>query len=100
MHRVLVVNSNDFRRRLISVDLTPSPMPLLSDLSDKVRLEAASCDTVLFVDSSDDPVVLKSSEVNLGPYPWKRLESVVSGDPGRQIRERGRNSRVEQNSSV
>ncbi|MFP4644210.1 MAG: hypothetical protein ACLFM0_07635 [Spirochaetales bacterium] len=99
MRRVLIVDSSDFHRRFVSVDLTPSPIPMLSDLSERVRLEATTCDTVLFVDRQDDPVVLKSSDINLGPYPWKRLESLFGGNPGRQIRERSPSGRLERNTT-
>lgn len=83
MRRVLIVDSGDFERRIVSVDLTPDPVPVLSDLSGAAREYANTCDTVLYVTKDNDPVVLKSPELNLGQFPWKRLESVFSGGIGR-----------------
>ncbi len=78
MRRVLIVDSSDFERRFVSVDLTPNPMPLISDLNSSARQYAAVSDTVIFLDEGADPVVLKSPELNLGPYPWKKLEKTFS----------------------
>lgn len=78
MRRVLIVDSSDFERRFVSVDLTPNPMPLISDLNSSARQYAAVSDTVIFLDDGADPVVLKSPELNLGPYPWKKLEKTFS----------------------
>ncbi len=95
MHRVLIVDASDFQRRFISVDLTPNPMPLLSDLGEKARIEAAASDTVIYSDGDDDPIVLKSNSLNLGPYPWKRLESVLKGTYTAKKAERSRSGKLE-----
>lgn len=79
MRRVLIVDSGDFKRRFISVDVTPNPMPLLADLREKLEEESVSYDTVLYLEKGDDPIVLKAPDLNLGPFPWKRLASVLSG---------------------
>lgn len=78
MRRILIVDSNDFERRFVSVDLTPSPMPLISDLNSSARQYAAVSDTVIFLDGGADPVILKSPELNLGPYPWRKLEKTFA----------------------
>ena len=83
MRRVLIVDSWDFERRIVSVDLTPDPVPVLSDLTGVVREYADTFDTVLFLEAGSDPIVLKSPELNLGQFPWKRLESVLSGEAER-----------------
>ena len=78
-------------------------MPLLKDLCEKARIEAAACDTVLFSDGDDDPVILKSRNLNLGPYPWKRLEALLGGVPGPgrdQQRERHRSTRLERGTTA